>query len=58
VGRQQAAEAIHQFSQGLDAASYAGNPLDKRVWDIAENWLPALHETVSALLTELGPPDE
>lgn len=105
---QQAAEAIRQFTQGLDAVSYAGNALVRsaverqfeiigealnqlskvdaelarrvphlpeivsfrnvlihgygridhmRVWDIAEGRLPALHKTVSALLTELGPPD-
>jgi uncharacterized protein with HEPN domain len=28
-----------------------------RVWRIAETLLPGLHETVSALLAELGPPD-
>ena len=28
-----------------------------RVWRIAEAVLPGLHKTVSALLTELGPPD-
>jgi uncharacterized protein with HEPN domain len=106
---QQSAEAIRQFTQDLNATSYAENPLVRsaverqfeiigealnrlskvdpelarrvphlaeivsfrnvlihgygridhvRVWDIAENRLPALHKTVSALLTELGPPDE
>jgi uncharacterized protein with HEPN domain len=105
---QEAAEAIRQFTHGLDAAGYAANPLVRaaverqfeiigealnrlskvdpdlarrvphlpeivsfrnvlihgyaiidhmRVWDIAENRLPALHKAVSALLTELGPPD-
>ena len=29
-----------------------------RLWDIAEDRLPALHQTVSVLLTELGPSDE
>jgi len=28
-----------------------------RVWRIVETLLPGLHKTVSALLTELGPPD-
>jgi uncharacterized protein with HEPN domain len=106
---QQAAEAIRQFTNGLDAAGYNANSLVRsaverqfeiigealnqlskvdpdlarrvphlpeivgfrnvlihgyrridqaRLWDIAENRLPALHQIVSALLTELGPPDE
>jgi uncharacterized protein with HEPN domain len=105
---QEAAEAIREFTQGLDAAGYAANSLVRsaverqfeiigealnrlskvdpdlalrvpglreivsfrnllihgygtidhaRVWAIAENRLPALHKTVSALLNELGSPD-
>ncbi len=105
---QQAAEAVGQFTAGLDAVSYAQNALVRsaverqfeiigeslnqlskrwpdlarrvphlreiigfrnvlihgyavidhaRVWRIAEAVLPGLHKTVSALLTELGPPD-
>jgi len=30
---------------------------DARVWQITETLLPDLHEAVSALLAELGPPD-
>jgi len=29
-----------------------------RVWHVREAWLPGLHATVSALLAELGSPDE
>lgn len=105
---QHAAEAITEFTAGLDAAGYRASALirsaverqfeiigealnrlskeapevadrvpdlrkivgfrnvlihgyavidDGRVWEVVTTLLPSLHATVTALLTELGPPD-